>query len=413
MELISMSHKELDRFDIISRCLRKEIKHGDATRLLGCSSRQVRRMKAYVRAEGAAGLIHGNRDKPSNRRIPHQEQERIKRLLHRHYSDFGPSFASEKLLENHRIDRDPKTIRTIMIREGLWKPRRGTKPPEHREWRPRKEYYGEMQQFDGSYHDWFEGRGPSSCLVASIDDATGKVTGAKFVPHEGVFPVFGFWRDYLIDQGKPRIIYLDKFSTYKMNSALLRDNHELLTQFERAMKELGMVVIPANSPQAKGRIERLFETLQDRLIKEMRLHEISTVEEANRFLREAFIPDFNRRFSVIAAKNGDLHRSLTKTEEANLDAIFSRQETRTIQNDFTLSFRNQWYQLIEDQPVTVRPRENVTVEERLDGSIHLRLRGKYLNYRLLPVRIKRTTRLSWVLPKTALGVKLQGVQTPS
>ena len=276
MPYISMSQKELNRYDIIQRSLRKEITVQKAGELLNLSERQIYRLRARVKKKGAQGLVHGNRGKSSNRRIPDNEREEIIRLLHQHYYDFKPTHASEKLEENHGIKRDPKTIRQIMIEEKLWIPKK-RKKPKYRCSRPRKEHYGEMQQFDGSYEYWFEDRAPKCCLLASIDDATGKITLAKFVQDEGVFPVFGFWYEYLLTHGKPRSIYLDRLRTY-YNNILPERDEQMLTQFQRAMKELNIKPIVAYSPQAKGRIENLFKTLQDRLIKELRLKNIFDIK---------------------------------------------------------------------------------------------------------------------------------------
>lgn len=398
MTLLSMSKKEIDRYGIITRLLHKEINGTDAATLLNLTVRQVRRLKGKVKENGASGLIHKNRGQPSNRRIPEKEQEKIKQLLHKNYPDFKPTFATEKLAELHHIQRDPKTVRTIMIKEGLWKPHKKRRNgQEHRSWRERKSHYGEMQQFDGSYEKWFEDRGPELCLLASIDDATGTVTKAQFAEHEGVLPVFGFWQGYLETHGKPRTIYLDKFSTYKMNHEVARENHETLTQFQRAMRDLDVEPISAHSPQAKGRVERLFSTLQDRLIKELRLAGISDIKSANRFLEEVFIPAFNKKFGMQAKSKANLHRRLRASEKKHLSGILSRHTTRTVQNDFTFSFHNEWHQLTEQQPVTLCKKDKVIIEEHTNGEIKIQLRGKYLNGIVLPSRPKRSAIQSWVL----------------
>lgn len=398
---LNMSKKEVDRVDILGRLIRKEIKGVHAALLLALSTRQVRTLKKKFAARGAVGLIHGNRGQPGHHKVPEKEQKKIRDLLQKYYHDFGPTFAAEKLSEDHGITRDPKTIRDIQMAEGLWSPRKGKKKPEHRQWRARKESYGEMLQFDGSYHDWFEGRGETreQCLLATIDDATGTVVQAAFAAHEGVMPVFGFWKEYVLANGKPRCIYLDKFSTYKVNHKVASENPDVKTQFQRACNELGIQPIFANSPQAKGRVERLFQTFQDRLIKELRLAGISTVKEANRFLREIFLPKFNARFSVEPVSKANLHRPLGASEKNRLDSTLSRHTERTVQNDFTFSFGNQWYQITATQALAVRRKDVVTVEEHLDGMIHLRLRGKELNYTLLPERPKKASpHLSaWVL----------------
>ena len=401
MTLITMSAKELDRFQIIKKLIDRHLNGPTAARLLGLTTRQIRRLKAKVSRYGAKGLIHGNRCKASHNQINEQEKSKIIKLLRERYFDFKPTFASEKLRENHHLAHDPKTIRQIMITEGLWKPRLKKRPSVHRAWRQRKPCYGEMIQFDGSYEHWLENRGGTgeSCLLAGIDDATGKLVSAKFAEHEGVFPVFDFWRDYLVKYGRPRSIYLDKFSTYNVNHQLAKENSDTLTQFERACQETGIELIKANSPQAKGRVERLFATLQDRLIKELRLANISSLPAANEFLAKTFIPQFNSRFAVEPANQANLHRKLTVTAVNRLSSIFSRQIERTILNDFTFSLRKQWYQLAKEQPVTVCKNDAVVIEEHLDRTIQIRLRGKYLNYELLPKRPERQIdKHIWVLP---------------
>jgi hypothetical protein len=271
-----------------------------------------------------------------------------------------------------------------------------------------------MQQFDGSYHDWFEGRDGigKACLLLSIDDATGKVTKARFAHDEGVLPVFAFWRDYVLTHGKPRSIYVDKFSTYKMNQKVAVENHETRTQFQRAMEALTIEDISAHSPEAKGRVKRVFETWQDRLVKEMRLAGVHTWEEGDSFLEETFIPWFNERYRVEAREHGDLHQPLTVKEKNRLDSVFSKYTQRTVNNDFTISFNKTWYQLIKQQPATVCKKDTVTVEERLDGSIHIRLREKNLNYEILPERLKHISkRVPWVIAASQKQTgALQGIK---
>lgn len=400
--LLAMSKKEIDRLDVLKRLIRKEIKRSHAAKLLSLTTRQVSRLKHALVTLGAVALIHKQRGRPSHHRLPDKERAKIVRLLKETYPDFGPTFAAEKLREIHKIDRDPKTIRAIQIKEGLWKPRRSKTKGIHRSWRQRRSALGEMLQFDGSYHLWFEGRGGSGelCLLAAIDDATGRILKLEFAAHEGIFPVFTFWKAYVETNGKPREIYVDKFSTYKMNSRLAKDNPDLKTQFGRAMEDLHIGAIFADSPQAKGRVERLFDTLQDRLVKELRLANISTVEEANLFFKEVFIPSFNAKFSVEPASKANMHQTLTKTERKNLSSIFSRQEKRTIQNDFTFSFQNRWYQLTENQPATICKKDEATVEEHLDHTIHIRLRNKELNYVILPERPKKVA-VPFVIAKAA------------
>jgi hypothetical protein len=401
MTYISMSQKDLNKYDVIKRALRKEITAEKAAELLRLCVRQIYYLKAEVKLTGAEGLIHGNRGKPSNRRMAETERQQIVDFLRQRYSDFQPTHASEKLKEVHDIKKDPKTIRQIMIVEGLWTPKKHRKP-DYRSARPRKEHYGEMEQFDGSYEHWFEDRGGTGelCLLAAIDDATGAITYAKFVSDEGTLPVFGFWQEYFLSHGKPRLIYLDKLRTYFNNHPSALGDEEMLTQFQRAMRESDVEPIIAHSPQAKGRIEKLFKTLQDRLIKEMRLRNISDISAANRFLKEEFIPWFNTKYGLEPVKKANLHRKLSQQEKKQLPAILSRHSQRTVQNDFTFRFNNQWYQLTKEQPATILPKERVLLEERIDGSLQIRLRGKYLNYQILTAKPSKQIRQPWVIAAT-------------
>jgi len=404
-----MSQKELSRYEIITQLIAQKINGTMAAKLLGLTVRQIQNLKARVKKDGAKGLIHVSRGRESNRRIKPEILEKVKEYLKEKYYDFGPKFASEKLKENHKINLGKETIRQIMIAEKIWKPKPRINNKEYRSWRPRKEQYGEMQQFDGSYEKWFEDRAPECCLLASVDDATGKIIHAGFDHHEGVVPVFNFWKSYVEGHGKPIAVYLDKFSTYKINHKAAVDNQDLMTQFQRAMTNLGINLITAHSPQAKGRIERLFETLQDRLIKEMRLQNISDIETANKFLNEIYIPKFNQQFSVASQKKGDLHKKIADWEKQNLDKIFSIQNTRIVNNDFTINFKTRWLQLDQKQPTLVLKKSKVLIEERLDRTIKISLRDKYLNFKELPERPKKVidlkllaltkTKPAWIPPK--------------
>jgi len=207
-KLITMAQKELSRYEIIKRLIRKEINGTEAAKQINLSVRQIKRIKARVIKEGAEGVIHKNRNRESNRKITNEKVKEMERIVEEKYYDFGPTFAQEKLKENHQIKIGKETLRQLMISWKLWKPKPRKKNKEYRSWRPRKEYYGEMEQFDGCYYDWFEQRSERCCLLASIDDAAGKITGAKFAYDEGVKPVFGFWKSYLEKQGKPLKIYL-------------------------------------------------------------------------------------------------------------------------------------------------------------------------------------------------------------
>jgi len=387
-----LTFHEQEKLTVITRAIKQQITNDQAAKLLGLSVRQVKRLKARVRKSGAGGVSHGLKGKTGNHRIISAVKEQVLTVITQNYFDFKPSFATEKLREDHNLTVSPETTRLWMIEKGLWKVHK-QKVRSYRAWRARKDYFGQLIQFDGSYHFWLENRyldrdgfPLEMCLLAAIDDATGQITKATFAANEGVAAVFTFWKEYSQTTGKPVSIYLDKFSTYKINHKLAADNAELMTQFGRAAKTLEITLISANSPEAKGRVERLFQTLQDRLVKELRLAEVATPDLANRFLTEIFIPKFNCRFGMPAVKTGNVHRELSTTDKKDLDRIFSLQETRRVNADFTIQFKKYWYQLEEIQPVTIRPKETVLTEVWLDGSVHFSLSGKYLAVRQLPAR---------------------------
>ncbi len=384
-----MTQKEIGRYEIIKDLINKKINGTDASKLMNLTIRQVANIKANVKKHGAKGIVHGNRGRESNRKIPDKNINEIKRIVEKEYNDFKPTFASEKLEERNGIKISSEKLRQLMIEWNLWKPRKRKVNNGYRAWRKRKECYGEMQQYDGSYHEWFENRAPECCLLTSIDDATSKITYAKFDSGEGVVATFNFWKEYLRENGMPINIYLDKFSTYKINHPSAKDNSELITQFQRATKSIGIKLITANSPEAKGRIERLFRTLQDRLVKELRLNNISDIEEANKFLKEVFIPEFNKKFSVVPDKNINLHRELTGISDEQLEKIFSIHDYRLVNNDFTIRFKNKYYQLEKEQPLLVRKKERVLIETRTSEEVFISIRDKYLNFFVLPEKPKK------------------------
>jgi len=383
-----LTPEERERYDIIRACIDGDLTNAEAGARLRITIRQVRRLKRAVEEHAEAGAVHGSRGRVSNRaNDPRVVSAIVSFLKHAKHRDFGPTFAKEQLAKKG-IVLGVETLRTLMINEGLWKVRQRRGPAIHREWRERMGMHGELVQFDGSYHDWFED-GTEQCLLAAIDDATGVVPRAVFDENEGVHAVFRFWWEYIKEHGRPVAVYLDKFSTYKVNHKNAVDNAEMMTQFERAMRELDIKLIKANSPEAKGRIERLFGTLQDRLVKEMRLRDIDARDAANSFLDTEYLPDHNVRFAVDAQHEGDAHRPLTEKLCARLPAIFSVQSMRNVNNDFTIRFKNRWFQLSATQDTTVYKSDVVTTEERLDGTIHVRLKETYLAYTELPDRPTR------------------------
>jgi len=411
----NLTAEEKEKASILGSAIMGRITNAQAAKQLELSVRQIQRIKARMRKEGQSAVVHQLKGKPSNACLPEDEKIKTITIIKQKYNDFKPTFATEKLSENHDIHISRETTRLWMIEADIWKIHKQRKTGEYRSWRPRKEYFGELEQFDGSYHLWFENRFVDKfenpieiCLLASIDDATGQITKAAFTANEGVYAVFAFWKAYAEEIGKPLSIYLDKFSTYKINHKAAVDNSELITQFQRAMQQVSIQLITAHSPQAKGRIERLFDTLQDRLVKELRLAGINTPDAGNRFLKEVFLPKFNNKFAVTPAKEGSVHKNLTDADKNNINRIFSVQSTRVINNDFTIQFKTAWYQLSEIQSTTVRAGEKVLVEEWLDGTIHFSLREKYLSYAVLPERPRKvkkpppiltTHKLNWIPPK--------------
>lgn len=409
-QLTHLTAKEQERFNVLNSLIKGKLTNAQAATVLRLSLRQVKRLKKKFREKGASAVVHQLKGGGGNHHIDLSIKEKALNLVKEKYPDFNPTFASEKLAEQQGLTVNSQTLRKWMIQAGLWKTHQQRKV-EYHAWRERKEYLGELEQFDGSYHLWFErrlldedGNPVEVCLLASIDDATGKITYAKFGFNESVVAVFNFWMEYVLIMGKPLGIYLDKFSTYKINHKSAVDNLELMTQFQKAMKLLDIEVINANSPEAKGRVERLFGTLQDRLVKELRLNNISSITEANLFLKE-FIPKFNSRFSVIPARDGDIHRQLTHKEKIQLKSIFSIKSTRRVNSDFTIQFKNHFYQLGEIQPTTIRPKDKVLVEEWLNKTIHFKFKGKYLKAFVLPEKPKKVFRQPVILTTHPLNWK--------
>lgn len=386
MQIIPMSTKEVKKLEAIEAVRSGRLMQKEAAGRLKVTDRCVRYWLADFVRDGAVGLIHGNRGKESPRRVPQQERRTILSIIRTKYPDFGPTLASEKLSELHDIHRDATTVRDLMIAEGLWIPRaerKGAAFVVHRAWRERRAHRGELVQFDGSYHPWFESRllddaglPAELCLLLAVDDATGEILWAQFAPHEGTLPVMRFWTEYAGLHGLPKAMYLDRFSTYKMTQQIAAQNPDLKTQLERAMKTLGIEPIFALSPQAKGRVERLFKTLQDRLVKELRLRNIRTVTDANRLLSKTFIPSFNKKYQVEPRESADFHRKLGKRELDQLPETLCRMEKRTVMNDFTVSFKSQWYQLLPTKGLAIRPKDDALVREYPDGAVSFSIRNK-------------------------------------
>ena len=385
-----MSGKERDRLKVMAALRERRLRQVEAARRLRLSVRQVRRVLARYRAEGDAGLVHRARGRPSNRRLPDLLRRRVMAQVARAYRDFGPTLAAEKLSERDGLEVSRETLRQWMVAEGLWKPRRPARQVHL--WRPRRSSFGELVQMDTSEHAWFEGRGEAEpVLVSMIDDGTGR-QAKRFFPSdttEANLETLGVW---LRRHGRPGAIYADRNSIFRVNrppsGEEARAGREAETQFGRALRELGIAYIAASSPQAKGRVERSFQTDQDRLVKELRLRGISDIEAANAYLEAEYVPMLNRRFAVPAASSVDGHRPIRGYD---LGAILSVQTVRTVANDYTVRHGGRRYQ-IERRSITGGLRGGkVTVEERLDGSVKLRWQGRYLRYHRVLPRPQTTT----------------------
>lgn len=376
-----MSAKELQRLPVIEAVIARQMTQLEAAECLELSTRQVRRLERRVQAEGASGLMHRSCGQPAHHRFAEGLQQRVLGLIRRKYSDFGPTLACEKLAEAEKIRLSDETLRQWMRAEGVMNGRRRSRP--HRQWRQRSACLGQMVQMDGSHHRWLEGRSGEFVLMGYVDDATGRVY-ARFYPAEDREAAFDSFKRYCRLYGIPQSVYLDKHAIYKSPGKPTVEeelaNRRPQTQFERALSELGATVIHAHSPQAKGRVERLFKTLQDRLVKEMRLAGIGSLEEANRFLR-GFLARYNRRFSRAARQPGNVHRRVPAG--MRLDEVLCEQEPRIVANDGTIRIHNQRLQLL---PGGLRPlvRKGVVVTISPKGRLGVRYEGRLLRYKVLP-----------------------------
>jgi len=371
-DILSMSQKELSRLHIINKVLDRNLKQKDGAKICALSVRQLRRLINKVKLEGAIGICHKSRGKSSNRSFDEKFKQKVIRLYREKYWDFGPTLASEKLLELDNIRLSDETLRIWLLSSGDWKKSR--KGRKHRKWRLRKANFGEMLQGDGSHHAWFEDRGAECVLMGYIDDANGEVF-ARFYKYEGTIPAMDSFKKYIERYGIPQNLYMDNHLTYKSPAKLtieeeLAGKKQPQSQFERAVEELGVNFIHAQSAPAKGRIERLFKTFQDRLIKEMRLAGVSSISEGNKFLKR-YLPKYNARFKVEARGKLDLHRELDKN--LDLDMVLCIKTKRVLRNDFTVSYNNKLYQVLERTRA-----KKVVVQERVTGRICISYKDKIL-----------------------------------
>lgn len=381
-DMITMSRKEARTLHIIHQALDKKITQSEAAKIVGLSDRQLRRLIKRIRTDGDEGICHRSRGKTSNHRIPNKIKEKTLKLFREKYKDFNLVHTAEKLDEAHGIKISDETLRLWLNEAGI--PYKRRKVKKHLQRRERRAHFGELVQIDGSHHDWFEGRGPTCVFMGYIDDATNTVHG-RFYDYEGTMPAMDSMKRYIKQYGIPKSVYLDKHTTYKAWAEPTIEeqlnDQKPMSHFEKSLAELAIEVIHANSPQAKGRVERLFKTLQDRLVKEMRLVGIKSVDEANEFLK-TYLPKHNRKFRQKAASPANLHRPAPHSRE--LDRIFCIKEERTIRNDFTIAHNCKLYQIEEATRA-----KKVLVEERLDGSLHITYKGQGLRFREI---VKKSTK---------------------
>lgn len=384
---IVMSNKEISQIELFEKLVRKEIKQTKAANILDLSVRQIKRKLRQYKLSGAKSLIHQARGKISNNKISQKRLDKAIGLVKEKYWDFGPTLAHEKLVENHDFHISLSSIRREMIADGVWKPKKRRIAHVH-QLRERRSCFGELVQLDGSPHDWFEGRACKCNLNVSADDATNTFT-TKFSKAETTQDYFKLLEEYFNQYGLPLAFYVDKHSIFRVNTPanldLKKPNknnpHEGLTQFGRAMKELNIEIIYACSAQAKGRVEKVNYTFQDRLVKEMRLENISSIDEANKFLPN-FMKKFNKKFSKKPKSGVDMHRKLDKN--IDLTKILCIKETRIISKNLTFQYNNTIFQIKTKRSAYSLRKTAVTICERCDGAITVwDSRDKQLDYTII------------------------------
>src|SRR4051794_17898150 len=402
MAVVLMSKAELSRVDTLARVDRGELSVAGAASLLGLSPRQVFRLLARFRAEGASGLASRRRGRPSNRRLPAAVREAALAVVRERYADFGPTLAAEKLEELHDIRLSRETLRHWMSEAGLWVPRKARRGRVHQP-RHRRDCVGELVQVDGCEHAWFEDRGPRCTLLVFVDDATGKLMHLRFVGGESTLAYLQAARSYVEAHGRPVAFYSDRHSVFRVTGA----GRDGTTQFGRAMRELNVEVICANSPQAKGRVERAHKTLQDRLVKELRLAGAGTVEAANAFL-PAFVAGYNARFAKEPRLAKDLHRPAP--DAADLDEVMTVREERTVSASLTLHYDKMLILLEPNDMTRALARQRVTVVNYPDGRCAIRHKGRDLPFRVFD-ELRKVDRAA-VVENERLGAGLAGIRAP-
>jgi transposase len=389
-----MTQRDRDRLVVLKKALKKLIKQSQAAKELGVSARQVRRLLKALEVKGDKAVIHGLRGRPSGRRMEAKQREKIVGILSQEiYRGFGPTLASEYLEKKHQIGIGREALRQIMMGAGLWRARRQKVEQVH-QWRARRSCRGELVQWDTSEHDWLEGRGEKLYLIHMIDDASSELT-ARFVGHDSTAENMRLLWAYLEKHGRPLGFYTDKASIFRTAPKTARDQQQLPreereplppTQIGRALQELGIVWTAAHSPQAKGRVERSFGTAQDRLVKGLRVAKVSTIEAANQFLEQEFLPWWNQHLVVQPANPTDAHRPLGS--DHNLAASLSHVVMRQVDNDYTIRLDGKTFRIEgERMPAGLRGTV-VRIEQRLDGNLMLRFRERYFSLRPCAVAAK-------------------------
>jgi hypothetical protein len=382
---ILMSRSERKRLTVLAQVKRGELKLVTAGEVMGVTYRQAKRVWRRYRTEGDAGLVHRSRGRPSPRRTPPEIRRRVLARYGQRYGDFGPTLAAE-YLAGEGLAVDHETLRRWLIAEGTRKVRR--RGQRHRAWRERKACFGMMVQLDGSDHDWFEGRRAKAVLMVMVDDATSQVW-AQFFEAETTRASYDVFEGWVRRRGVPQSLYVDRDSIYRCegvgSEAEQMAGQGPRTQFGRAMEQLGVELILANSPQAKGRVERTNGVLQDRLVKALRLEGISELGRANEYLVQTFLPALNRRFEREAASAADVHRGVPR----NLDEVLSWEEKRVVQRDWTVACEGRWHQVKRDHEALSLAGKKVVVRTLRDGRVELVHRGKKLRWQALPERPQR------------------------
>ena len=377
-----MSSRERERLKLFERVKRDELLLRDAAAICGLSYRQTRRLYKRYRQDGDRGLVHQGRGRPSNRAPSAEFKATVLARYQERYPDFGPTLAAEKLaLDGHVVDHE--TLRGWLIKAGLWHKRR--KRDKHRSWRERRAHFGELVQLDGSHHQWFEAGGPKSCLMNMVDDAQG-TTLSLLAEEETSFAAMALLWRWIEHHGIPQSLYTDKKNVYvideKTRARAADSGEEVWTHFGWACKQLGIEIITAHSPEAKGRVERNHGVYQDRLVKELRLAGIDTIAAANAFLAGGYCEQLNRKFAVAPRSTVDYHRS---AKGYDLASIFCLEEERTVSADWVVRFANQFYQL--QPPRKAKPATGrIRVQRYLNGELHFRYGQQELRYTLLPER---------------------------